>query len=365
MQKNLKSTNASTQISTHFGLVFMAFILVMPEAIPAPETILRRREQVVEASDGWQSRTIDGQPYTRYFRELEDSPEISYFVAKPESAGPFPLVVFVQGSGFDSLFCRTDNRITPQYGHASVFDIFGKSAFVMTVEKPGVPFLYDSRIKENAFGPDEFHKHFSLNVWCETIQSCLKHFGETNRFDSKRVLLIGHSEGGVVVSRLANLLQDKVSHVAVLAGEGPSQLFSLIELTRSGDLLAEVSSEPEERVKYVLSEWKKIVANPKETSETFYGFTYLRWHSFLSTSPSEELENATAKVYIAQGLNDRAVSPASARMLYAHLLSKGKDVQIDLVKDADHSFAKHQSDFEGWTAQLDKVSRWFDLLERS
>ncbi len=308
----------------------------------------------------WTSHDVANQPFTRYCCESNISQGLSYFVSKPDQEGSFPLVLFVQGSGYGSLFTMRDERIVPEYGHATVVDVFGKTANVMIVEKPGVPFLFDARTRANGLGPEAFHKHFSLDSWCGAIESCLSHFAENNKFNSDRILIIGHSEGGVVVSRLAGKLKEKVSHVALLAGGGPSQLFSLVELTRKGDLLADVSDSPDERVNFVISQWNAILDSPQDTTKRFYGFSYLRWHSFLSTSPADELTNATAKIYVAQGTKDKAVSPTSARMLHLHLLSKGKDVQFDLVKGADHSFAiASNPKLDGWRAQLEKIKDWF------
>jgi len=129
-----------------------------------------------------------------------------------------------------------------------------------------------------------------------------------------------------ISARVARNLPQVVSHVAVLAGGGPSQLFSLIELARKGNFFRRISENPEERVKYVIDEWRKIQSEPTSAEKFFFGFAYRRWATLLSASPMEELKESSAKIYLAQGVEDQDVDVASADALYAHLQTQGKQV---------------------------------------
>ena len=51
--------------------------------------------------------------------------------------------------------------------------------------------------------------------------------------DPARTLAAGHSEGGIVAAHVA-AGDSAVTHVAVLAGGGPTQLHDLVELARQG-----------------------------------------------------------------------------------------------------------------------------------
>jgi predicted esterase len=63
------------------------------------------------------------------------------------------------------------------------------------------------------------------------------------------------------------------------------------------------------------------------------------WSSFARSSPLQELSRTNARVYIAQGSDDRAVTFASAEVLRAGLVAFGKDVTADFVMGADHNFS--------------------------
>jgi len=143
-------------------------------------------------------------------------------------------------------------------------------------------------------------------------------------------------------------------------GGGPSFLFDILSLARSGIYLGEVSAQPEERVQFVLEEWRKIEADPTSTTKHFFGHSYRYWSSFLPSSPMQWLETVDAKIYIAQGTADQAVDPASADMLYGHLLAHGKQPVYDRVEGADHSFGfADRSKPHGWPALYDRIVAWF------
>lgn len=137
-----------------------------------------------------------------------------------------------------------------------------------------------------------------------------------------QVLVVGHSEGGHIACRVAKDLPGIVTHVACAAGCGPTFLFDIIMLARRGAYFGEVSDKPEERVQYVLDEWRRIQAEPMNTKKRFFGHSYRYWAACLASSPMEHLEKVDAKIYIAQGTEDKAVDPVSADVLHAHPLAR-------------------------------------------
>ena len=114
------------------------------------------------------------------------------------------------------------------------------------------------------------------------------------------------------------------------------------------------------RDQYVHDEWKKILADPFNTNKFFFGLSYLRWSSFMQTSCIEQLENCKANILIVQGFKDENLDPASADQLYAHLLSKGKNVTYHRLDNADHSFKDATKPNEnGWKIEMQKILDWF------
>ena len=61
-----------------------------------------------------------------------------------------------------------------------------------------------------------------------------------------------------------------------------------------------------------------------------------------------------------EGTADQAVDPASADVLYAHLLTRGRQPVYDRVEDADHSFAfSDKGRPHGWPELYGRIVEWF------
>lgn len=299
---------------------------------------------------------LENLPYDKY--ELENGEDgLTFYLSVNPSKQQLPLVVFVQGSGMNSLFSKTESgRIRSEYGHSSLYEISEDKFRILLVEKPGVQYLQIGSSKS-------FDHKFSLESWTETIVKAIKYTLENEPIAKDKVLIIGHSEGGLVASRVARLLNDKVSNVTILAAEGPTQLYSLYKFAADGTFFnTKEHNMPSaaERLAYLKNTWKEILSDPNNTEKKFMGFTYLRWSSMLSTSVMEELAHFDNKILLVQGKDDKNVHPETAIISFTTLLSKGKDVELEIVEGADHSFSiSGNSSLDGWKFTLTKITDWF------
>jgi dienelactone hydrolase len=304
---------------------------------------------------------VPDQPYERYFTTDRFGREITFYLSTASAdRGSLPLVAYVEGSGCASLFEDRDGRVVPAGGHIVVQEVADGVARVLIVEKPGVTFLDRPRTYEERSGSEEFRREHTLERWAEAIQAAVRAAGRVPGVQPDKVLVIGHSEGGLVACRVARSMPDVVTHVASLAGGGPSQLFDLITGARKGNFFRSVSDDPEARVAYVLDRWRDIQSDPQSTEKLFFGFAYRRWSTFLASSPMEELTGVKARIYLAQGVEDDGVDPASCDALDAHLRAKGQEVVYDRVSGANHSFRiRDRPDVDGWEELMDRVVKWF------
>lgn len=297
---------------------------------------------------------VNRNPYFKYIIGHEDD-EITYYLSEFHKEKELPLIVYVHGSGYQSLFAKNGESIVPTSGHISLPYIAQDKAKVLIIEKPGVDFLDQVLPNERN---NEFDEKFSLENWSERIEVVIEHVFSTEKIDASKIMLIGHSEGGVVVARLANMMKERIANVCIMAGEGPSQLYSLYSLARSGEFFKDKGETPDERTSYVLKMWKEIQSKSNSTEHFFWGFSYLRWHSFLSTSVMDELEDFPNSVLIIQGDQDKNVNPETASILFTDLTSKGIDVGLVTIENADHSFSNAQNS-SGWDAALKQAIEWF------
>lgn len=296
-------------------------------------------------------------PYDKY--ELKtDKDTVTFYLSVSSKKESLPLIVFVQGSGMNSIFTKSETgKIRPEYGNMTWFDAGKENARILVVEKPGVKYLQTGASKN-------FDRKFSLESFSKAIVDAVNYTIQNEKIDKSKILIAGHSEGGVVASRVANLMKDKISNVAIMAGEGLSQLYSLYKFADDGTFFnTKEHNMPtsDQRIKYLTNKWKDILANPTNTDKMFWGFTYLRWSSMLRTSVIDELANYNGKILIIQGTADKAVYPDSAISSYTALLSKGKQVELKLIEKADHSFnIADKPDIDGWKFAIESIIKWFN-----
>jgi len=309
--------------------------------------------------------------WARYFtRDVLDR-VIVFYVCAPrgdaaQESTPLPVIVFVQGSGSQSVFTRVETpdgvRYSPSGGQGSVAQAARERALAIVVEKPAVRFAESpARPGSGEQGSDEFRREHTLERWCAAVSAALKAALTLPRADRTRVLVEGHSEGGLVACKVA-ADNPEVTHIATLAGGGPTQLYDLIELARRGDFCGNSTQGGDECVRRMLTMWERVLANPDASDEFFLGHPHRRWSTFLATSPMEQLAKTRARVFIGQGQDDRAVLPASADILYASLRASGREATLARVP-GDHAFMLASKDGgpdpAGWQAMHDRVVEWF------
>lgn len=320
----------------------------------------RGEDPPVKREDG----AVEGLAWVRCTTQDRLSREITFYMTEASLKDEKrPLVVYIQGSGGGSLFGKRGERLAGMMGQSTVAKVAGERAHVLVVEKPGVAFLSQASRPGGADGADRaFREEHTLERWSEAVSAAVRGAAGLACVDRSRVLVAGHSEGGLVACRVGASNPGLVTHCAALAGGGPTQLFDLIELVRRGDFYQVPDASNEKRLELFLGEWRVVLADPMSAEKSFLGHPYRRWTTFLASSPLEELQRFDGAVFIGQGMADTAVLPASADVLYAQLLSRGKRVAYERVEGADHSFNSKGPDgkpVEGWTSIWSKVMDWF------
>jgi dienelactone hydrolase len=312
-------------------LLGLAVVLASPRAHAEADPVLR------------------GMLFSRYTTVDKLGRTITYYVATPRSTSEaLPLAVFVQGSGCDSQFMMRGNRIAGGIQNLLHAAVRGR-ARVMVVEKPGVSFLDESAHPGSAEGcSEEFLREHTLVRWAEAVSAALDAALALPRTDASHVLIVGHSEGGIVAARVA-AENHHVTHVASLAGGGPSQLFDFVHGAGAHAIEVYLS-------------WADIQRDPESIAKFWRGHPYRRWASFLASSPLDGLLRTDARIFLAHGTEDASVPVVSFDVARAELAARGKNVTVERIDGADHGFstkaAKGGSRDELVTL-LERVVDWF------
>jgi dienelactone hydrolase len=278
-----------------------------------------------------------GIPYQRYTVKDSFDRTITFYLSSPSNNGSKqPVALFIQGSGCQSLFKRQAEKITGGFQSILLHEARGRVR-VLVVEKPGVNFLDSpSRPGSAEDASEEFLKEHTLSRWAEANIAALRAVWTLPDIDARRSLVIGHSEGGIVAARVAAELSN-ITHVASLAGGGPTQLFALAEI-RGQFRADDKPGDAERRVQDIYDEWSKIRKEPDSITKFWLGHPYRRWSSFLKHSVTEELLRTKAKIYLAHGTSDDSNPVKAYDVLLAELRARDRDITAERIERADHGF---------------------------
>jgi pimeloyl-ACP methyl ester carboxylesterase len=120
---------------------------------------------------------------------------------------------------------------------------------------------------------EEFRREYTLDRWAEAVSAAVRAARTLPFVDATRTLVLGHSEGGLVACRVA-AMNAFVTHVASLAGGGPTRLFSMIELARDGQIYRDAGDLPDQREAKLLSDWAAVMRDQDSPTEDFLGHPY-------------------------------------------------------------------------------------------
>ena len=345
--------------------ILLSSVLVSAQLVDSP-----RKGDPTKPLKIHELQVADQQPknfrFTRFHTKDKFGRTLNLHVSRPrkpaENSSKIPLVVCIQGSGSHSVFQKIKTKngdlIASGGPEAVVLREFKDKVRVLVVEKPGVEFLVQqSRPGGAEEGSPEFQQEFTLQRWTEAFNASIIAVRTLPEIASDKMLVLGHSEGGQVACEVA-AANDSVTHVAVMAGGGPTQLFDFIQMARSGDMY-DPNRTAEERVQDLLSDWKKVLDAPNATDRFVLGHSHLRWSTFLASSPIEAILKSKAKVFVAQGTEDTNSLPASAEVLYAELIARGRDCEYLRIEGGDHAFMLKGDNGKGWTDTNKKAIEWF------
>ena len=339
-------------------LIFSFAHYFVPLACADPQVADATLEQYAPTRD---PQRIDKFAFQRYLTKDRFGRQITFYLSREKEADKNeakPIVVCVQGSGSQSLFLKHQGRIASAGPEAVVLRDFRNRVRVLVVEKPGVPFLFQPSAPGSAVeAPDEYRREFSLPRWVEAIHAAIQAARQLPDIDTSRMLVLGHSEGGQVACEVA-AVDAKVTHVACMAGGGPTQLFDLIAFARSGDMY-DPNATAEQRIEALMADWQKVLDEPDATDKHILGHSHLRWSSFLKSSPIDAVLKSQAKVFIAQGTGDVHSLPASADVLYAELLARGRQCTYRRIEGGDHAFMQAGDNGDGWAKTNGEAVEWF------
>jgi pimeloyl-ACP methyl ester carboxylesterase len=304
-----------------------------------------------------------GVPFDRYSTTDALGRTITFYLSVPPTKQPAakqPVVLFIPGSGCQSVFQKLGDRVAGGF-HIVLFQEAKQRARILVVEKPGVKYLDapPPTAPLAQVASKEFLEEHTLPRWAEANAAALSAAWALPGIDAARSLVVGHSEGGLVAARVAVHLP-RVTHVASLAGGGPTQLYDFVA-NAARPRPDDKPGDAGRRLQDIYDAWAKIQKNPQSITQFWLGHPYRRWSSFLPESVTQTLLQTKARVYAAAGTRDEVIPIAAHDMLVAELRTRGRDVTAERLEGADHGFQTDQMPRPpaGMQAVLGRVLQWF------
>jgi predicted esterase len=269
---------------------------------------------------------------------------ISFYVAKHASDNEnVPLVLYIQGSGATSVFQKNEKGLWCGTNYDIYLNPLKNRARLMVVEKPGVS-LFDRGADDGENWPQEFLFEHTLERWTEAINAAIKAAQRLPGISDRDLLLIGHSEGAQVATHVA-FTNPSVTHIAGIAGNGPTQLFDLLLAVQKDCAVQSKGAQPGDpafltssmATESVMRKWKDIVADKDSTTKFMSGHPYRRWYSFCSNSPMQDLLNCSTNLYIVHGTEDTSAPITSFDVLLAELAAHNRPFTAERIDGVDHS----------------------------
>ncbi len=272
-----------------------------------------------------------------------------------------PLLVYVEGSGAQSLFYELEDGRLAVGMFGPVAGLAGEDYHVAAVEKRGVRFGEMGSYGAATVASEEYAAHATLANRAADVRLLVEALTADPRVDASRVVLLGHSEGADVVAAAA-ADNPAVTHVVFLSGGGPMQFYDFFLLRRKRMRAAGESPEAiEAAVEQLQDEVRAVLADPDSTTKLFLGHAHRRWSTFATQAPADGLVRAPARIFLAHGSEDTSVPVESFDFLVVRLLVAGHpDVTVRRYPGRDHSLnrAGEAGGPEGFLEVLEEALAW-------
>ena len=220
-----------------------------------------------------------------------------------------PLLIFIHGSGNEPTFAY--HKDLKSYNWAAFREVgnYKDKFHVIFVSKPGVP-LFDTVQKDpvnfkTSYKPTkEFNEKYSLEWRAETASLIIDNAITLLPVETKKIIVIGHSQGGQVAPKIA-VLNKKVTHCVMLNCNSLNHLYDFILQERLAAQKGEKSfEESQNNIDSLFADYKRIFAEPESRTKFFDEETYYRWASFSDETPLENMLKLKIPIYVIAGGKD-------------------------------------------------------------
>lgn len=156
--------------------------------------------------------------------------------------------------------------------------------------------------------------------------------------NQKKIIAMGFSEGGRIVTRLVEENSRITNLVCVVSG-GLNQFLSSIVNRRMDEAAGKLAhQDAQAEVDSLFDVYREIYSNPNSTEKWYYGHPYKRWGSFCMDIPLEHLVKMEIPILFVNGSIDRSSTILEADYIMLEFLRLGKtNFTYKVMPGVEHS----------------------------
>lgn len=296
--------------------------------------------------------------------------EIQFCVFKKDIGKRKPLLLFLGGSGLEPTFKfnKADKQV--YYTGFTRFTKYQDRYHIAFISKAGIP-LYDTVNNSNeTYKASKFAEENNTLDWrSESASKAIDYLVKELQVDTSNIIVVGHSQGGQVVPKIA-VLNRKVSRIVMMSSNSLDHIYDRILLARQQALNNQMSfEEAQYLVDSLLKVQKEIYKSPADTKQTFWDEPYNKWYSYSKETPLENMLKLDIPILLVAGGRDVEGSYI-ANTDYAALefIRKGKqNLTYKVYPNYDHIYNETTRRFGeevglGFKANIviDEIFKWLD-----
>lgn len=282
-------------------------------------------------------------------------------------SGGLPLCLYLQGNKFVTAPVTFNEELLSKTKDKYHYIILGKpgTSFCDTLNVNLSVAEYQKNPSQIIFAhkaSPEYTKRLSLQWRVQAIRAVISYLIKQGFWDKTKIVAYGYSEGGQVVPSLA--IEDKrVTHIASVVGSGLNQLYDGIMSWRIKAAKGELTQlQAQDSVETSFRRIAEIYKNPTITDKETGGHSYLRWASFGTIAPFEQLRKLTIPIYMIAASRDDSSPIYGLDYVRLEFLRLGKtNLVYDTCVGCNHYLVSAENNKSTGTSYVDKILAWVQL----
>ncbi len=300
--------------------------------------------------------------------ETNELGKVKFYVTKHKIGTYKPLLLILEGSGhypIYSILKKDGTKSEIIKNNPFNYRKLAKDYHVVLISKPGVPFIDSLHVNsrktfnEKYKAPKAYLERLSLEWRVNSASIVIDKLSTELPIKEKEVIVIGYSEGGRTLPKLA-ATNKKITKVVSIVGGGLNQFYNFIINERLKAEKGVITSEKaQENIDNLYKTFKDIHQNPESTDKLWKGHTYKRWHSYTKDAPMDHLKKLDIPILLVAAGKDTNSSILGADYVKLDFLKAQKNnLTYKVYPNCNHFFYNKKSNENMLKTVIDSTLTW-------